>query len=296
MILVTGVSGFIGKHLLSSLIKEYGARNIVALTSLPVAECPYLLHNDYQFDVDFFTRAGYDTIHTVVHAGAFIPKSSAQSGDWAACNKNIVNTDRLLKAHLPNLKKIVFLSTVDVYGNDDVISETSAAIPVSLYGASKLYCEKMIATFCSAQDKVCQILRIGHVYGPGEEQYKKIMPVMFNRLLAGEPLQIFGTGNEIRTFIYISDVIKAILQAIKLPNSEGVINIAGKQQISIKGLVEKMIAVSGKDSSIEYQASTVPGRNLVFDNSKMRQLLLATEISLDAGLMQEWQYLQHLQG
>ncbi len=59
MILLTGASGFIGRHLISALIHEYGKDNILALTSAPVNDANYILHNDYNFDVDYFVKSGY---------------------------------------------------------------------------------------------------------------------------------------------------------------------------------------------------------------------------------------------
>jgi nucleoside-diphosphate-sugar epimerase len=75
MILVTGISGFIGKHVLNTLIKKEGASNILALTSAPINNCAYLLHHNYHFELDYFEKAGYHDITTVIHVGAFIPKN-----------------------------------------------------------------------------------------------------------------------------------------------------------------------------------------------------------------------------
>lgn len=292
MILLTGVSGFIGKHLLSALIKEYGAEQVLALTSKPITECPYLLHDDYTFENNYFVKSGYDSIQTVIHAGAFTPKNWSQANEWAKCNSNIVNTGKLLSAHLPNLKKFIYLSTLDVYGNDDIITEKTPLEPVSLYGASKLYGEKMISYWAEENKKICQLLRLGHVYGPGEESYQKIIPITIQKLLKNQPLQIWGNGNEIRSFIYINDIVKAILQSLKFEISIGVTNLVGEQQITIRALIEKLAKLSEHDAQIEIVPSNAKGRDFVFNNSRMKQFLLSSEISLDEGLIQEWEYMK----
>ena len=121
------------------------------------------------------------------------------------------STAKLLTSNLPNIKNFVFFSTVDVYGYNSLISEETNLSPSSLYGHSKLYCEQMISSW-AAQKKIChQILRIGHVYGEGEEKYKKIIPVTMQRLLSNIPLQMYGDGSEIRSFIYIQDVVNAVI-------------------------------------------------------------------------------------
>ena len=295
MILLTGASGFIGKHLLAKLIQVYGKDHILALTSAPVTEAHYLLHNGYNFEADYFIQSGYGTqIHTIIHAGAFIPKSGKHANDWEPCNSSIYSTGKLLSADLPNLQKIVYISTVDVYGASELIDEKTPEHPMSLYGASKLYVEKMLTNWAYAETKTLQILRVGHVYGPGEEEYQKIIPITIKKLLQNKPLQIWGKGNELRSFIYIDDLISAILKATSAERELGIVNLAGSQKITIADLVKKLIAISGKETKVEMVPIDVPGRNLVFNNSKMRAVLLTQEISLEVGLMQEWAYMKKL--
>jgi nucleoside-diphosphate-sugar epimerase len=295
MILLTGASGFIGKHLLAALIEEYGKENILALTSVPLTHANYLLHNGYHFEPDYFIKSGYgERIEAVIHAGAFTPKSGKQANDVEKCNSNIISANKVLQADLPNLKKIIYLSTLDVYGAADIISESSLTQPASLYGESKLYVEKMVTAWADANDKVHQILRVGHVYGPGEEAYQKIIPVTIKKLLQDQPPQIWGTGNEIRSFIYIKDIVSAILQALKLKGYAGVINLVSSQTITIAALVNKLIALSGKTVSAEILPAVAPGRDFIFDNTKMKQILLAAETTLDTGLAAEWAYFKNL--
>ena len=296
MILLTGASGFIGKHLLAELIQEYGKDSILALTSTPVEEAHYLLHNGYNFEADYFIKSGFGTqIDTLIHAGAFTPKSSKQANDVVKCNSNIISADKLLSADLPNLKKIIYLSTLDVYGPDEIISENSLVQPGSLYGESKLYVEKMMTAWANDNINVHQILRVGNVYGPGEQAYKKIIPVTIKKLLQDQPLQIWGTGKEIRSFIYIKDVVYAIMHALKLDLSAGVINLVSSQKITIAALVNKLIALSGKNINPEVVPVDTPGRDLIFDNRKMKDLLFTNEFSLDEGLLQEWNYMKSLE-
>lgn len=296
MILITGVSGFIGKHLLSAFTNEFGKEHILAVTSSPISSNYYLLHKNYHFEDDYFINEGFGkNIDTIIHAGAFIPKSIKQANDWEKCNGNIFTTDKLLHAHLPNLKKIIYLSTIDVYGKSELISESSLTNPSSFYGESKLYVEKLITVWANANDKVYQILRLGHVYGPGEEEYQKVIPVSMKKLLQNEPLQIWGTGNEIRSFIYIKDIIKSILQAVKLDVCIGPVNLVSTQKISISELVNKLISLSGLKASIQIIPSGVPGRDLVFNNNKMKKHLLSAETLLDDGLLEEWEYMKKLE-
>lgn len=294
MILITGVSGFIGKHLLESLIKEYGKENILALTSQPITACQYLLHQNYSFEADFFINAGYSKIETIIHAGAFTPKSSFEGNNIELSNSNIKNTSALIFSNFPHLKKIVFLSTLDVYGASIPITENSHIDPNSLYGYSKYYCEKMIGSWANEKNITHQILRLGHVYGPGEEDYEKIIPLTMQNLIKSEPLKMYGDGKSIRSFIYIRDAIDAIIMATQLKKSVGIINVVGEKQIKIRDLINKMITISGKEPQIQKVTSNNKNRNLIFDNTKMKEFLLSPKIDMDEGLKKEWDYMNNL--
>lgn len=294
MILVTGATGFIGRHLMKGLINKYGKDNILALTSRPIEGCAYLLHRDYTFQQGFFVNAGFSKIDTIIHAGAFIPKQAAEVNDLLSCNRNIFNTSVLLNAEFPQLNKFIFISTVDVYGTNDLISEESIPDPVSLYGHSKLYCEKMVGAWANNSGVTCQILRLGHVYGAGEEAYQKIIPITFRRLRNREEISLWGSGDELRSFIYVDDVVTAILNSLALQRSIGVVNIAGSERISINDLLNKLILISGINSEIVRVPHETSGRHLIFDNSKMKKYLLEKETPMNEGLMAEWRCMQDL--
>lgn len=292
MLLLTGASGFIGKHLLSLLIEKNGKANTVCLTSQPITECKYLLHNNYHFESDFFVKNGFQNIDTIIHAGAFTPKKGSEANNIQLSNSNIFNTNKLLNATLPNLKKIIYISTLDVYDNESIISENTLEKPASLYGHSKLYSEKIVESWGKENNKSVQILRIGHVYGPGEEAYQKIIPATIQNILAKKPIQIWGTGEELRSFIYIKDIVTAIVNSINLKEDAGVINLVGNRSISINDLVNIIKQISNEDVTIEKIPAEKKGRDFVFDSSKMNTFLLPKETSLEEGLKEEFEYMK----
>lgn len=294
MILLTGASGFIGTHLLTALINKYGTNNIVALTSKPIDNVHCIIHNNYSFNADIFIKNNFENIETIIHAGAFIPKNSKDSNWIENCNSNIVNTQKILNCKLPNLKNIIFLSTIDIYGNETPLHEKSIIDPVSLYGSSKLYCEKMIEVWAKENKKTYQILRIGHVYGPGEEKYQKLIPNTIRKILSDEPVELYGTGEDLRTLIYITDVVQAIINSINLPQKNEIINIVGNEVISVKKLIETIIKLCNKDIVIKQVVSNIPVRNLIFDNAKLITLLGPPKVSLEEGLETEIAYFKNL--
>jgi nucleoside-diphosphate-sugar epimerase len=296
-ILITGASGFIGKHLCALLYSAaYNTQfKLVALSSVSVPGIPTVLHNDYTFSKENFIKLGVTKIDLVIHVGAFIPKVSSDSNNIEACNLNIDRTKYLLDNIFESPQKFVFLSTVDVYTlTDKVIDESTQTQPVSLYGWSKLYCEKLLTSWGEQNKVEIQILRVGHVYGPGEEAYGKIIPAVFKKIKRNENIEIWGTGKEKRAFIYVDDLVKAIANSIPLVKPLGVVNLVSDQSIAIADLVQKMISITGSQSKIVYKTNTAPPRDLIFNNSLMKSALLKEETPLAEGLLTEWQYTQRL--
>jgi len=295
MILVTGAQGFLGRHLIPALIQKWGADQVMALTSAPVySGGAWLQHHNYDFSPDYFVRSGFESIHTIIHAGAYIPKSSKDGKDWQACNRNIVTTERLLTAQLPSLKRLIFISTVDVYGPAEIVSEKTAVQPVSLYGLSKYYCEQMLEAWAEEQNKTIQILRVGHIYGPGEEQYQKLIPVTMRKLLQRESLQLWGEGTEERAFIYVSDVVNAIISACGYETYLKPVNVAGKRAVTVKKLMDLLIGMAEYSPIIERQSFNGPGRSIRFDVSRMEEILGPERVSLEDGLRSEWEYMKEV--
>ena len=167
-ILITGANGFIGRKLLEVICNNtsYRTYNIVLLTSKEMLGYTSIIHNNYSFEKADFLRKGIQYIDVLIHLGAFTPKSTSESNQIEGCISNIINTEYLLN-NLPSIpKKIIFLSTLDVYGTvSNIISEDSHTIPETLYGHSKLFLEKMILEWSKINKVTPQILRIGHIYG-----------------------------------------------------------------------------------------------------------------------------------
>jgi UDP-glucose 4-epimerase len=294
MILLTGASGFIGSNILSELIRNYGKENIVVLSSIEIPGINCLLHHQYTFTSDFFVENGFGAIDTIIHAGAFIPKKNSDSNNIVSCNSSIFSAEKIIESNLPKLKKFILLSTIDVYDAKGVINEDSIINPSSLYGFSKLYTEKIVEFSCKAKFVDFQILRIGHVYGPGEEKYHKIIPLCISKILNNEPIQIFGRGDRLRSFIYIDDVVRAIINSISIGKTNEVINIVGGVSISIYDLIQLIAKVSKFNPIIEFLPELGNDRDLIFDNSKMVNLLNIKEVSLSNGLDQEIFYMRNL--
>lgn len=293
-ILITGATGFIGKHLVKEACAIFGANSIIAFSSQRNHECPCIYYKDSSFDLSEADLKLLENVEVLIHLGAFIPKSMNESNSIVDCNGNIYFTEKLYALPFGALKKVIYISTTDVYESADITTEYTSVRPISLYGLSKYYCEQITAIFASNHHLTYQILRLGHVYGPGEEGYAKFLPKAMKSLLADEPVELWGDGGDIRSLIYIDDVIKAILQSINLSKNLGPINVVGGAPLTIRDLLHKIIEISGNKAVINTKPISGNRRNYIFDNAKMRKYLLPIETDINFGLQMEYAYMREL--
>jgi len=291
-ILVTGATGFIGSHIVKSLIKKFGNDSVAVLVSKNLAG---LTCFQYRNMLDFGTEAtSFDDITHVIHAGAFIPKETNQAGNIEECCSNIDFTKTLLSHDFRSLVRILNISTVDVYeATNGKLSEKSLIRPVSLYGSSKLYCEDMVKTFSKTRKTSYINLRLGHVYGPGEEKYKKILPLAIKNILAEKPIELWGDGSDLRSFIFINDVVESIINALTISDNNIDINITSGNEVSIMELLQILKSVSSKSMTIINRDSSHTKRDLIFDNSYLLHTLLHKETDLEHGLKIEYEYMKN---
>ncbi len=293
-LLITGASGFIGSHLVSGARNAYGTENIIAFSSLQVHGCQTIIYRGSSFNLSQADRALLATVDVLIHLGAFTPKSGEHANAIEKCNSNITFTERLLALPFKCLKKIIYVSSLDVYEPAELITEATPTRPVSLYGWSKLYCEHMTAIFAANQKVACQILRVGHVYGPGEERYGKLLPKAINSILRGGAVELWGDGSELRSLIYIDDVVAAILRSVSLQNNVGPINVVSGVAVSVRELLEKIIWISGKPTEVNIVEFKGIKRDYIFDNAKLQKYLLSDETDLIDGLRAEYDHMARL--
>lgn len=290
-ILITGASGFIGGQLVQTAAKRFGSTNVLALSSRPIENINTIIYDSSDFSI---AQKNYpQDIDIVIHAGSFTPKSHLESNDIHGCSSNIHFTEKLFHSNLPNLRSVIYLSTLDVYAPSELTDEETATLPKTLYGLSKLYCERMIQEAARARGITSQILRIGHVYGPGEEKYQKFIPNVMRDIIAGKPVELWGDGTALRSYIFIDDVIEAILASVPLDSTSNIVNIVSGNAYPIKELLAKIIAISGKDVQVIQRSLTGENRDYVFDDRKCRNLL-TKETELTTGLRSEYDYFNRL--
>lgn len=289
-ILISGASGFIGGHLIPKII-EY---DIVALSSSNIKNTYCIDSVGYDFDDLYLLRHGCENVDTVIHLGSFIPKEYSEVDDISSSVSNIVSTKSILMSKLPNLKRFIYISSVDVYGDyDGEINEQTNPKPNSQYGWSKLYCEEMIKSKYKNSEVIYTILRLGHVFGEGEEKFKKVMPNMIKKALRDENIEIYGDGNASRAYIYVDDVVSVICNVLK-ENISDIYNVVGDCEICLNDLADSIINIIGSKSRIVHLNSCLVNKYAKFDNTKIKKGLLNNYSDFYECLRREIEYIRRL--
>ena len=296
MILLTGATGFIGQHLLKDLCLKYGAEKIVLISSKHIPGIKTILRKGCQI-VDSESKDVLDCIskiNVVIHLGAFIPKNNDELKNDIESDQNVRFTENLCNLKFAKISQFIFVSSVDVYAVSEVICEDTGLKPLTNYAKSKLACENLLLSWKEKFKIDLLILRLGHTYGPGEAGFSKVIPSTFKKIMNDEKVEIWGTGSQIRSFIFVKDVTKAIIQSIETKISNSIINLVSSKSISISDLIKLIVKISNSSTEVLYKQEEQKTDNLLFDNSLMRAILNVEETDLEVGLREEWQYFQNI--
>ncbi len=291
-ILLTGANGFIGSRLLQRLSTEFGRDKIVLLTSKPIEGYKCICYQNADLSTENIQEIKTARFDCVFHVGAFTPKSGAESNLALPNANNIVFTAKLLGSVIT--KKLVFISTLDVYAPaSGTICETTVTMPSTMYGKSKLFCEDIVIQWGSQTNTIIQVLRLGHVYGIGEEVYRKFLPQLIINLVKNTPIEVWGDGTDFRAFIHIHDVINAISKAAELNEFAGPINLCSSKSFHLVEYIEMAEHIMGKKACIIHKDRVGNKIDFVFDVSKMNTLLITESVDIIEGLTEEISYLKN---
>ncbi|MCP4374512.1 MAG: NAD-dependent epimerase/dehydratase family protein [Deltaproteobacteria bacterium] len=303
--IVTGGAGFIGGHIVDTLVKmgvetisidNYFAGKHINLAHL--ADYP----NFYEVECDVtdleHLESYFPDVEVVFHQAAS-KKTICLNDPRRDLDINAKGTFNLLElAKKYGVKKFVHASTGSVYGEAQYFpqDENHPLVPTSYYGVSKLAGEKYVKAFEHLYDLDTTVLRYFHIYGPRQESSEVggVVSIFVRLLLAGKPITIFGDGTQMRSFTYVDDVVKANLLAATLEGTKGeVFNCTSGIKVTIKELADMVADIlEVKHPIIRYDDWT-PGDIKIFDvdNSKIREklgLTFLTDFRYGLGLTVEW--------
>ncbi|PPT10493.1 UDP-glucose 4-epimerase [Geitlerinema sp. FC II] len=310
-VVVTGAAGFIGSHLVETLLdrgetvigvdqfNDYydpaiKRKNIAAA----LGRSNFQLIEDNVQALDW--NALLDGVNVVYHQAAQAGvRASWGEGFRAYTERNINATQVLLEAAKnASLDRFVYASSSSVYGNAAAFptSESILPKPVSPYGVTKLAAEHLCGLYHANYGVPTVSLRYFTVYGP-RQRPDMAFHKFLKAVLKEEAISVYGDGQQTRDFTFIEDAIAANLAAASAPEAVGeVFNIGGGSRVSLKQTIETIEKIVGKPIRIDYQESSKgDARHTSADVSKAQKLIgYAPKVSIEEGLRREWDWVRSL--
>lgn len=260
-ILVTGGNGFIGSH----IVEHYqGRTNIRVLDNLRTGHRANLT----SLKADFIegsildreaVRAAMKGVDCVFHLAAMVSVAESLLHPLECTAINVTGCLTVLEeAAAAGVKKVVFSSTAEIYGNHPAVPklETMPPEPRTPHAITKLDGEYYGAMFTETRKLPVVSLRCFNVFGPRQDSkgpFAAAMPVFIRQALAGEPITVHGDGEQTRDFIHVRDVVAAMVFAAATPKMAGVYNIGYGRQSTINEIVRTILAETASRSEIRHE-------------------------------------------
>ena len=278
---VIGASGFIGSHLIDSLL-EQGCHIKAISRNLPGLISPTALDNSF-FSSHSVDISDYELLHEllcgvdiVIHlACSTVPKQSNLDPKLDV-EVNLIGSLNILKACVArNIKRLIFISSGGtVYGTPESIpiDESHPTNPSCSYGITKLAIEKYISLYRDLYGLSGVILRLANPYGERQrlQSGQGVVPTFLYKAITRQTLEVWGDGSTVRDFLYISDVVEAIKSACDCDDSQFIFNIGSGQGTSINQLISVIQDITGLELCVDYKSSRlfdVPANVLSIDKA-----------------------------
>jgi len=293
--LITGAAGFLGSSLANHLARE--GHQVRGLDDLSTGD-PQALAPDIHFTRgDVSDRPKLWTllqeVDVVYHLAArvSVPESVLYPRDYNSVN--VGGTVALMEAMRDvGVRRVVLASSGAVYGDiaNQPLTESITPNPRSPYAVSKLAAEYYVRTIGGLWGIETVSLRIFNAYGPGQHlpaSHPPVVPHYLKQALHRGTLVAHGDGSQTRDYVYVDDVVSALVATATAPNVNGlVINVGSGTETSVKDLIQKVLEVTGSKAEIIYNAQTSGGvsrmrADLTLANQKLNY---RSSISLVEGL------------
>lgn len=221
--------------------------------------------------------------------------SSTVPGDDVDVSKELfLNVSQLLRAlelsEFHKIQKFIFFSSSSVYGAQQVFptNEASVPLPISAHGIQKLTMEYYIGLFARRSGVTCKVVRLSNPFGPGQNIHGRqgFISIVIGHLKQGSPVNIRGTGEDVRDYIYIDDVVDACLRLVTTESQELIFNFGCGLGYSLNSVLEIFEQLLGHSIPVVHTAcreSDIPVSILEISKAQ-RELGFVPAISLSEGV------------
>jgi len=291
--LVTGGAGFIGSHIVDTLV-DSGA-HVTVLDDLSTGRAENVRPGVRLYRVRV-QDPGLDEIiarerpEVVFHQAAQVSVPASIRAPLADGEVNLLGTINLIEACLRHgAPKIVFASSAAVYGQPAYlpVDEAHPVAPLAPYGVSKLAAEMYLAMYARTRGLRYTALRCANVYGPRQDAAGEggVVAIFADRLRRGESPAIFGDGEQTRDFVHVRDV--AAINLLAAARGDGqIFNVGTGSRITVNSLWETFCRVAGRRLAPVYappRPGDIPHSSLSPEKAR-RELNWRAEMTLDKGL------------
>jgi UDP-glucose 4-epimerase len=271
-ILVTGGSGFIGRHVVSQL-RDTGAH--VRVVDLKLHEDPdvELVQGDIA-EPAVLSEAFAGGFDSVVHLAAVTSVLRSVEQPELTYRTNVAATALLLEqARAAGVKSLAFASTNAVTGpmTAPKITEDAVLNPLTPYGSTKAAGEMLMSAYTASYGLRCACVRLTNVYGPGMELKDSIIARLMRAIRLGGTFEVYGDGHQVRDYVHVSDVVAAMRLALSSEDWHGPVVIGSGISLSVLEVVEQVRRVTGAQLEVTHGPAK-PGEMpaVIVDNAKAR--------------------------
>ncbi len=264
-ILVTGGAGFIGSNFLNTMVVRYPDYDFVNVDSLTYAADPKNitvaeLPNYYFSETDIRDLPALEAVFKkfsptdVIHFAAESHVDNSIAGPGVFVETNILGTHNLLDlARRYGIRRFHQISTDEVYGSlvsaDEPVDEKAPLQPNSPYSASKTAADLLVRSYHKTYGLDTVITRATNNYGPNQH-LEKLIPRFITNLLEGKKLPVYGSGKNVRDWIYVGDHVEGIDLVFHKGRSGHIYNIGGGTELENLEIVERLLALAGAGSEM----------------------------------------------
>ena len=292
-VLITGGAGFIGSHLVEYFQGKAEVRVLDNFRSgfrqnLAPFQCE-LIEGSILDRAQ--VAAAVQGVDYVFHLAAMVSVPESVANPVGCEELNTAGTALVQEESArAGVKKLVFSTSAAIYGDNPTVPkvETMPPEPKSPYAATKLAGEELCRQFASSGRVATTSLRYFNVFGPRQNprsQYAAAVPIFIERALKGQPITIYGDGEQTRDFIDVQDVVAANVFFATQSNASGVFNIAYGQRMTINELAQAILRLTHSKSEVVHAPERAGDvKHSVASIEKARQAGFVPRGNLAAGL------------
>lgn len=284
-ILITGGAGFIGSHLSDALLANGYAVRVLDDLSTGKRSNLQLQHPKLQLiegdvaDAALVAQAAAGC-QAVVHLAAVASVQASVEDPVKTHQSNFIGTLNVCEAmRLAGIRRVLFASSAAVYGNNgegESISEETPKAPLTPYAVDKLASEHYLDFYRRQHGLEPVVFRFFNIFGPRQDPsspYSGVISIFSERALSGQPITVFGDGEQTRDFVYVGDLVNVMLQALTLDQvEEGAVNVGLNQATSLNQLLAALKTVVGSLPAISHgPARSGDIRHSRADNTRLLQ-------------------------